>query len=140
MWFNIFLGCLLMVLTTAVHGLVTRFVSSIIISHRAKKEKKTLLLPGVVKLPFVVLLIFVSTLFESGLWTATYLIIGAFDQLEEALYFSIVTFTTLGFGEITLSEEWRLLSSIEAANGIIIFGWSTAIVMAVVQKTYFSKS
>ena len=59
-------------------------------------------------------------------------------DLEKTLYFSMVTFTTLGYGEIVLGEQWRLLASFEAANGIIIFGWTTAIVVAAVQRVYAS--
>jgi voltage-gated potassium channel Kch len=66
-----------------------------------------------------------------------YIFIGAFQSFEQALYFSIVTFTTLGYGDITLESNWRLLASFEAASGIIIFGWSTAIIVAVVQRLYF---
>ena len=51
----------------------------------------------------------------------------------------MVTFTTLGYGDVLLDEEWRLLASFEAANGIIIFGWTTAIIIAIVQQQYFSK-
>ena len=58
------------------------------------------------------------------------------DSLEEATYFSFVTFTTLGYGDVVLSDRWRLLSSLEAANGIIMFGWTTAVVMAVVQRSF----
>lgn len=57
-----------------------------------------------------------------------------FGTLEEALYFSTVTLTTLGYGDITLDEQWRLFASLEAANGIILFGWSTALIFAVVQR------
>ena len=45
-------------------------------------------------------------------------------------------FTTLGYGDVVLSDRWRLLSSLEAANGIIMFGWTTAVVMAVVQRSF----
>jgi len=60
------------------------------------------------------------------IWAATFLMLGAFDALEPALYFSVVSFTTLGFGDITLSEQWRLLSGVSAANGLLLFGLSTA--------------
>ena len=65
--------------------------------------------------------------------------LGEFDSLEPALYFSTVTFTTLGYGDITLTEGWRLLSAFEAANGIILFGVSTAFVFAMIQKIYRSR-
>ena len=60
------------------------------------------------------------------LWAVTYLAVGSFDAMEPALYFSIVTFTTLGFGDVLLTEQWRLLSGLAAANGLLIFGLSTA--------------
>ena len=52
--------------------------------------------------------------------------------------FMVITLTTLGYGDIVLTEQWRLLAAIEAANGIIMFGWSTALVIAVVQRTFAS--
>ena len=76
---------------------------------------------------------------EAGIWALSYMLVHAIPVFEHALYFSIVTFTTLGYGDITLSENWRLLASFEAAVGIIIFGWSTALVFAVVQKLFFRK-
>lgn len=60
------------------------------------------------------------------LWAITYLTMGAFEALEPALYFSIVSFTTLGFGDVVLPEKWRILSGLSAANGLILFGLSTA--------------
>jgi len=48
-------------------------------------------------------------------------------------------FTTLGYGDVVLSDRWRLLSSLQAANGIIMFGWTTAIVLATVQRIHFNK-
>lgn len=65
-------------------------------------------------------------LIEVLLWTAVYLVVGVFDAIEPALYFSLVAYTTLGFGDVVLPESWRLLSGITAANGFLVFGWSTA--------------
>ena len=59
---------------------------------------------------------------------------GELADFEAALYFSFVTFTTLGYGDITLNPDWRLLASFEAANGIIMFGWTTALIVAYLQR------
>ena len=65
--------------------------------------------------------------------------ISSLDTLEKAIYFSVVTFTTLGYGDITLPEqEWRILSGIEALNGILLVGWTTAFLFAVVQRSWSS--
>jgi voltage-gated potassium channel Kch len=80
----------------------------------------------------------VACLVEVSAWAVAYVILGAISGAEPALYFSTVTFTTLGYGEIVLDPRWRLLASFEAANGIIMFGWTTALVIAVVQRVYFS--
>jgi voltage-gated potassium channel Kch len=45
------------------------------------------------------------------------------------MYFSIVTFTTLGYGDVLVAEQWRILAATEAANGIIMFGWTTALIV-----------
>jgi len=60
------------------------------------------------------------------IWASAFLYLGLFETLEAALYFSIVTFTTLGYGDITLDTQWRLLSGLAAANGLFVFGLNTA--------------
>ncbi len=79
----------------------------------------------------VVLMMFVAVLVESAIWAAIYVAVGAISGFEPALYFSMVTFTTLGYGDIVLPDVWRLLASFQAANGIIMFGWTTALIVAV---------
>ncbi|MGI9330588.1 MAG: ion channel [Gammaproteobacteria bacterium] len=88
----------------------------------------------------VILLMFVATLIEVLIWAFVYLSLGAIQGMEKALYFSMVTFTTLGYGDVVLPDQWQLLSAIEATNGIIIFGWTTAIVIAVIQRVYFKNA
>ena len=58
--------------------------------------------------------------------------------MESAVYFSVVTFTTLGYGDITLDPGWRVLSGIESMNGILLVGWSTATFFAAVQRIWQS--
>jgi hypothetical protein len=73
-------------------------------------------------------------LVEILVWALAYMLMLPTDELqslEASLYFSAVTFTTLGYGDITLSSDWRLLSGLEAIDGILLIGWSTAFLFAV---------
>lgn len=83
-----------------------------------------------------VLFMFLAVIADVWLWAAVYMAIGAVPTFEEALYFSTVSFTTIGYGDVVLGREWRLLASFEGANGMIIFGWTTALVIAVIQRFY----
>lgn len=138
MWIKIFIGCLLILMTTFIHGLTTRYVMHLAVKFTASEKERLKTAKGYL-VSFMVLIMFFASIFESVIWALGYIVLGAIEKFEPALYFSLVTYTTLGYGDITLSENWRLLASFQAANGIIIFGWSTALVMAVVQKVYFNK-
>jgi hypothetical protein len=87
----------------------------------------------------LVLAMFFATLLEAALWAALYVVTGAIDGAEEAMYFSMVTYSTLGYGDIVLGAEWRLLATFQAANGIMMFGWSTALIVAGVHAVYLSR-
>ena len=82
------------------------------------------------------LAIFSSHIIEIWIWAGFYFFIEEIPTFETALYFSTSSFTTVGYGDVTLSEEWRLLSSLESANGMILFGWSTAFIFAIVHRIY----
>ena len=82
---------------------------------------------------------FLAIVIEAWLWALVYLnhaSITVLSDLETAFYFSMVTFTTLGYGDIVLTGEWRTLASIQAANGVIIFGWTTALIFYFIQRIY----
>lgn len=70
-------------------------------------------------------------------WAVVYMVVGEITELSNALYFSIVTSTTLGYGDITLSERWQLLASFHAMGGLILFGASTAFLLGVT-RSWFS--
>jgi hypothetical protein len=73
------------------------------------------------------------------LWAWVYMLVvpsGSFQSMSETVYFSFVTFTTLGYGDITLRGDYRVLSGIEAMNGILLVGWSTAVLFAIVQRMW----
>lgn len=76
---------------------------------------------------------------EAITWAGIYLLapgVPEINTFETAVYFSFITFTTLGYGDVTLRSEWQLLCGLEAMNGIFLFGWSAALLYAVVQRIW----
>ncbi|WP_193164761.1 potassium channel family protein [Microbulbifer hainanensis] len=135
------IALLMTVLTTAIHALGMilalrwgRHLQQLHPAHPKLVVAKPMLVSA------VVLLMFVSSVVEVLAWAVAYCAFGAFNALEPAMYFSMVTFTTLGYGDIVLGEPWRLLSAFQSAIGIIMFGWTTAVVIAVVQRVYQKNS
>jgi voltage-gated potassium channel Kch len=71
---------------------------------------------------------------EIWLYAALYLGLGAFTHFEEALYFSTVTFATIGYGDLVMPHPWRILGAIEGATGILMLGWSTAFLVSLLTQ------
>ena len=84
----------------------------------------------------VVLWFFLSVCVQCWAWAALLRRLDAFETLEEALYFATVSFTTLGYGDVVLGPDWRLLGAFAAVNGTIVIGWTTALVFLAVQWVY----
>jgi hypothetical protein len=76
---------------------------------------------------------FLAHLVEIGLWAVVFMICGEFRDFGTAFYHSAVNYSTLGYGDIVMSPAWRLLGPMEAANGALLFGVSTAMIFAVIQ-------
>jgi hypothetical protein len=76
---------------------------------------------------------FIAHVVEIGLWALLFMMCGEFRYFGTALYHSAVNYSTLGYGDIVMSPEWRMLGPIEAANGALLFGVSTAMIFAVIQ-------
>jgi len=87
-------------------------------------------------LSFTALSVFGVHIIQIWLWAFFYLAVSALPDFEEALYFSTSSFTTVGYGDIYLDKDWRLLSSFQSANGFLLFGWSTAFIFEVMSKIY----
>jgi hypothetical protein len=73
---------------------------------------------------------------EAIVWALFYVAVGALPDLETAAYFSLTSYTTVGYGDVVLPEAWRLLGPIEAAVGILMLGWSTGILVVVIGVVY----
>ena len=67
-------------------------------------------------------------------WALVYYSNDAMPDLQSAFYFSAVTYTTTGYGDLVLPEAWRLVGGVEALTGILMCGWSTAFFLAAVTR------
>jgi voltage-gated potassium channel len=73
---------------------------------------------------------------EAVVWAVFFVLVGALPDLETAAYFSLTSYTTVGYGDVVLPESWRLLGPLEAAVGVLMLGWSTGILVAVIGVIY----
>jgi len=75
-------------------------------------------------------------LLEIASWALLYTWKDAMPDLLTAFYFSAVTYTTTGYGDLVLPKEWRLVGGVEALTGILMCGWSTGFFFAIVSRMY----
>jgi hypothetical protein len=71
---------------------------------------------------------------EVLVWSLAYAIVGAAPSGSDLIYFAFVNYTTLGYGDVTPVERWHLLGPMTAMNGVLLFGWSTAVIFEVLRK------
>lgn len=135
---NVVIGCAMVVFTTFLHAAAMLIAFRALMVTRPERWVERSHWTRAAATAALVLAMFIASIVESLAWAGTYLALGAFTNAEEAVYFSTVTYTTLGFGDVVMDSNWRLLSSFEAANGIIMFGWTTALIVAAVHRFYLS--
>ena len=135
----IFIGILIIAFNLVIQGLGNVFwLRKIALSTKSESNISNHKILKV--LLFSILFFTIIHVVHSLVWAFSYYLIPQtatqFSDFSEAVYFSMVTFTTLGYGDISLSSDWRLLSGLEAINGIMLIGWSTAIMFSLIQNIY----
>jgi hypothetical protein len=132
----------MMVLTVMVHALFMVAGAHMAKWRRSRFGRVGKDMEKAVLISVLTVWMFLAIVLEAWLWALLYLfnpLITALPDIETAFYFSMVTFTTLGYGDVVLTGQWRTLSSIQAANGVIIFGWTAALIF-ILSNTSIKKS
>ena len=132
MLINLLVSLPAMLLCLLLQAVFVAFSVHQFVRFRDRAADSHALLRNVALLSAVMLVMLIGNVIQMAIWATLFMIIGEFEHFATALYFSGVTFATLGYGDIVLSEHWRLLSGVEAANGILMFGVSTAVMTAAV--------
>ena len=90
----------------------------------------------VVVISTVMLLLFAGHMSQIAIWAVLFSYLNEFDQFSTAFYHSAVNFSSLGYGDIVMSERWRLLGALEAGNGVLMFGLSTGTIFSIMSQLF----
>jgi hypothetical protein len=126
-------GLVLTVLTVMIHSIGTMLAVSRSAPRLTARNRSGM--ETFVVMALLVVFLLATHLVEVALWAALYLELELLPDLTTAAYYSMTSYSTVGYGDVVLSSEWRLLGPIEAVVGVLMMGWSTAIIVAVVQMT-----
>ena len=135
---NLLIATILIVTTVIIHLTALSVLTFILRAREWRHEANQLVahpLKEVVTILFVVMGIFAAHSIEIWIYAIVYHWgFGVFHDIEEALYFSIENFIALGYGDLFLPKQWRVVGAIESVNGLVLVGWSTAFLVTVVGR------
>ena len=136
---NIFIGLTIIGITILIHALGTTVLVNYLQNFYSLSDHKVRLIWILRVVILTAFFLMILHIIEITIWAIIFLVLPGITEIklfEEAIYFSIVTYTTLGYGDITLGPAWRLLSGFEAINGVLLIGWSTALFFAILQNIF----
>jgi hypothetical protein len=125
---GVFLGSLLS------YGMATALIVHLVVRPIRTRYTALGFWKNVAVMTIVSLVTAAAHLIQIALWAVAFLMVGEISTFEKAFYYSAENYTALGYGDIVLSERWRLLGPLEAINGLLLFGLSTAVMFAVMSR------
>jgi Ion channel len=129
------LATAMVVLTVLIHGAgITALARGLRIEATVDAEHHHFSVKRAVVILIIVLALFTLHGIEIWLYAAVYLLIDAVQNLEAAVYYSTITYASIGFGDAEMARQWRLVGAIEGVNGVLLLGWSTAFFVTVVAR------
>ena len=126
------LATAMVVATVLIHLFGLAMLMHVLRSH-TRIFRKQAIMPLTLLLAATVGIIAIHTM-EIWVYALLYLQLDAFSDFEHALYFSTVTYATIGYGDVVMPHQWRILGAIEGAAGIILLGWSTAFIVSLLTQ------
>lgn len=133
MMHQLFLATGMVTFTVIVHLTGLALLLGLLYRHRASAWKSRVI-ADIVAVISAAFGLFVLHTIEIWAWALAYHLLNLLQGWEEAIYFSTTTYVTIGYGDVVLGKEGRLLGAIEGANGIILLGWSTAFFFNIVDR------
>jgi hypothetical protein len=121
----------------AIHAVV---MAAVLRAARAASERATShqSLQLIAVMTATVSVLMAAHISEVIVWSLGYAMVDAAPSGTDLLYFAFVNYTTLGYGDVTPLQRWNLLGPMTAMNGVLLFGWSTAVIFAILQKAWLT--
>jgi Ion channel len=131
---QLLVGGAVSVCNITIHALVMTLVVRVAYATATKPiTRSSLRLAGVMIVTVLVLM--AAHMSEVMVWALAYLIVNAAPPGANLIYFAFVNYTTLGYGDVVPVPDWQLLGPMTAMNGVLLFGWSTAVIFEVLRRT-----
>ena len=127
-------GIVAVLCTIVIHALCVGATVHLVRHERRLGHAGTSFWGDVAIVAAAVAIAFAAHLVEIGLWAMLFIMCGEFTEFGAAFDHSAVNYTTLGYGDVVMTPSWRLLGPLEAADGMLMFGVTTAMVFAVILR------
>jgi hypothetical protein len=125
------LGSFVIIVNMGIQTVAVVLMVRYLMSKTGKDAAKSKFATDTKMIIVVLMVLFVGHLIQFAVWAGLFVYIGEFESFNTAFYHSTVNFSSLGYGDIVMGEEWRLLGALEACNGVLMFGLSGGTILAV---------
>ena len=131
---NFLVGLPLMLLCLVIQALTAFWCVRYFVRQMQRVKAKDRSTAGIRPLLVSMIAIMLGTLVQIGLWGILFTVLGEFTDIQEAVYHSAVNFSSLGYGDVVMSAEWKLLGPLEGTSGVLMLGMSSAALMVILQQ------
>jgi len=131
---EILVAAIIVAVCVLVHVVGLLLMAELLLIRRDRLEQRDARTHHAIIMILVFSGILVLHITETIVWAGFYYANSLFSDFETSLYFSLTSYTTIGYGDVLLRQEWRILGAIEGATGILMIGWSTAFLVSVLGK------
>ncbi len=131
---NLMIGFPAMLLCLVVQAAITFWSVRYYIRQLSNAAAPQRFLAGIWPLLVAMLVMVAGNFLQITLWGILFIWLGEFSELYEAVYHSAVNFASLGYGDIVMSKNWKLLGPLEAVNGVLMVGMTSAALMVILQQ------
>ena len=131
---NLLIGCSIMVVCLAIQCLAVDVLFRLLLAMEKKGLIKATLIGTSTLLTAVMFVMLIGALAQIAVWAGLFVVSAEFEDFATEFYHSVVNFATLGYGDLVMSGERRLLGALEALNGVLMIGLTTGVLFAVLNE------